>query len=655
VAFRRYVTRTKSWSSWSAVVVSASARSKRYITANGTNVQMRVRARNAAGVGSWTGVVTQRAGLPGPVPGTRAAAGERQVTLTWSAASASGSAVTGYRVHWRSYAAGAWSSWRSTVVPGIARSRVLTGLVDGRVHQFFVRAVNRWGAGAAGATVTATPQDVAPGAVTGLSVTTLTWGTVGLSWTNPVIPDLASVQVRRYEGTNAPPSLDKGGYVIPTGTGMTTVSDSGLVDGTTYSYSVFVVDKAGKVSPPRSITVITEPLPPPPTVTLDRSILPEMIGALYTNENEGRGYVGFVITAATDGTGEVTITLPTVTYVAGNPYRPGTVTTTFQTIQTSDPQEFGYISTTNLSCRSAAISSFTASEGVADQPITIAYDCPVGGELLLNVYPQLGWRGVNDENPQFQDPDPNDVYTFPVSATVSGVTVELPSPTLDVVSHPVILNSVPDQINYTRPVVLTDVTVTGTDVTFTGLGSDANNIPYTNTMVITGGVFVDGTGQVIEGVTPQINDPTALLTRRTVQPVPLEFTDCAAFGCPPTTIASVEVPNGAGITTSTGLLPPSSTTRWFFDTFALSFSGDDVGYWGGLCDSYGAPSKLSISGDERPWDWSCGGWASREKADLMLPAVGPYFCLSQNVVVEENPYFGTAGWFVTCLSNPNGP
>jgi hypothetical protein len=628
VSFRKFLPRTKTWSRWSTAVVSGSARAKRYITKNGTDVQVRVRARNASGVGPWAGPRTQRAGVPGAVPGTRVVAGEQQATVSWSTPAPNGSAVTRYRVYRRAYVAGAWSSWTSVLVAASARSRTITGLVDGRKHQFYVRASNRWGTGTGGTIVTTTPTDVAPRAVTGLSLAKKSWSKVSLSWTNPAIPDLASVQVRRWEGTVAPTSLDVKSYVVPTSAPTaSSVTDIGLVDETTYSYSVFVVDKGGKVSPPTSITVVTQKLPPPPAVAMVRSVLPEMTGALYTPENEGRGYVAFSVTAATDGEGEVTITLPPITYVEGNPYSPGALTSTFQAVQTTDPTAFGYISATNSSCRSAEIISFTPSEVPADQPITIAYDCPVGGELLLNVYPQLGWRGVNDENPQFQSPDPNDVYTFPVSAKVGGVQVSLPSPALDVVSYPVILSSVPDAINITRPLLLTELVLNGdgTGGDFSGAGFDAAGRPFTASSEFIGGVALDSSGQPMPGLTPVIGDPTSFIAGRTIQ-TSLTFGGCELVGCQ-NVIGSVTIAAQSGVLYAKETGEPIRGATFFVSAFDMGYAGGE--YAARVCTSFGG-TYLPLFID-RDYQWGCEGVPPGLVPDFVARARQPDVCSSTAV------------------------
>lgn len=87
----------------------------------------------------------------------------------------------------------------------------------------------------------------APGPVTGLTVAAVGATSVSLRWVNSVAPDLQGVAIRRKQGPVAPTSLDDGVVVAVNPTDQA-VTDSGLDQLTTYSYSVFMVDAAGNVS-----------------------------------------------------------------------------------------------------------------------------------------------------------------------------------------------------------------------------------------------------------------------------------------------------------------------------------------------------------------------------------------------------------------------
>ena len=81
---------------------------------------------------------------------------------------------------------------------------------------------------------------------------------VELGWVNPVDPDLAEVIVRRAPGST-PPASSTDGTAVPVATpSATSVLDSGLTSGGTYSYSVFTRDSAGNLSPTPS-TIVANP------------------------------------------------------------------------------------------------------------------------------------------------------------------------------------------------------------------------------------------------------------------------------------------------------------------------------------------------------------------------------------------------------------
>ncbi|TCM44450.1 S8 family serine peptidase [Kribbella sp. VKM Ac-2568] len=67
-----------------------------------------------------------------------------------------------------------------------------------------------------------------------------------LSWKIPAIPDFDQVIVRRNVGSKPPTSTT--GTLVYAGTG-TTVKNTGLLQGTTYTFAAWVKDRSGKVSP----------------------------------------------------------------------------------------------------------------------------------------------------------------------------------------------------------------------------------------------------------------------------------------------------------------------------------------------------------------------------------------------------------------------
>jgi hypothetical protein len=157
-----------------------------------------------------------------------ATAGDRQVALTWSP---SAGTVRGYYV----YRNGA----RITTVGSSTVGYTNTGLVNGTTYSYYVVAYNRTGSSAPSATVSATPatpsDTTAPSSPANLTASAGD-GQVTLSWT----ASSDNIGVAGYYVYR-----DNTRVAVTSSTGF---SDTGLVDGTTYSYTVLAYDAAGNVS-----------------------------------------------------------------------------------------------------------------------------------------------------------------------------------------------------------------------------------------------------------------------------------------------------------------------------------------------------------------------------------------------------------------------
>ena len=101
-----------------------------------------------------------QADVPGAPGSLQATAGDRRVTLRWTAADSNGAWITGYAYRDSTDTAGStWSAWPGTPqIAGDATSHAVTGLDNGTGYTFEVRAVNPVGAGPASSPASATPQ-----------------------------------------------------------------------------------------------------------------------------------------------------------------------------------------------------------------------------------------------------------------------------------------------------------------------------------------------------------------------------------------------------------------------------------------------------------------------------------------------------------------
>ena len=150
-AIQRYEYR-RSGGRWATVSGGANARSQTITgLSNCTTYTFEVRAVNGEGDGPAASASATLSGSTPPPPGLSASAGDRQVTLSWTAPTVD-SCVPILRYEYRR-SGGRWA----TVSGGAnARSQTVSGLTNGTTYTFAVRAVNAAGDGSA-ASIPATP------------------------------------------------------------------------------------------------------------------------------------------------------------------------------------------------------------------------------------------------------------------------------------------------------------------------------------------------------------------------------------------------------------------------------------------------------------------------------------------------------------------
>jgi large repetitive protein len=153
------------------------------LTAN-TSYVFRVAARNAAGAGSFSSNSSSVTvyNVPGVPTSVVATPSTTQVSLSWIAPAANGSAITDYTIQWSSNNGVSWSTFADGV--STATSAIVTGLTNGVSYQFRIAATNIGGTSSFSTASTAVIPRSAPGAVTGVA------GSPGntqvtLAWTAP--------------------------------------------------------------------------------------------------------------------------------------------------------------------------------------------------------------------------------------------------------------------------------------------------------------------------------------------------------------------------------------------------------------------------------------------------------------------------------------
>ncbi len=195
--------------------------------------------------------------LPGAPGGLTAAAGDSQVTLTWTAAPGGG--ITKYEVrHARGTSVPPATAWTNVAGGASATTHTVTGLNNGDEYAFEVRAVNNAGDGAAAST-TATPVLPVPNAPTGLGATAGDTE-VTLNWTLPTNASvIGKVQVR-WKATAELPFGSTDGWTDLAGTAKT-YKATGLTNGTEYTFDVRASNSAGDGTAAR---ITATPVPPKP-------------------------------------------------------------------------------------------------------------------------------------------------------------------------------------------------------------------------------------------------------------------------------------------------------------------------------------------------------------------------------------------------------
>lgn len=146
-----------SGSNWTTFADGTSASTTATVTGltNGTSYVFRIAATNAFGTSAYSSASS--AVTPAGVPATPSAptptAGNAQVSLSWTAPSANGSAITDYLVYYATSAGGSYTLFGDGT--STSTSATVTGLSNGTAYYFKIIAVNSVGNSALSAASTA--------------------------------------------------------------------------------------------------------------------------------------------------------------------------------------------------------------------------------------------------------------------------------------------------------------------------------------------------------------------------------------------------------------------------------------------------------------------------------------------------------------------
>ncbi len=245
-------------------------------------------------VGDTYGDVVGFVPPPAAPTGLNATPGVNSVSLNWDATSG----ATGYKVL-RGTSTGVY-----TVTNNVASNTNFdTTVVGGTTYFYVVEATNSSGASADSSEVSATPTIALPGSPSGLTATG-TNGAVNLSWNAG--SGAAGYHVKR--------STTSGTEVTIANAGTTSFSDTAVVNGTTYFYTVSSTNTAGE-SADSSEATATPNVPPAPPTGLVATAGSNQVSLSWTGS---AGAVSYNIKrSTTSGSGYVTIgttTDPTVNF-----------------------------------------------------------------------------------------------------------------------------------------------------------------------------------------------------------------------------------------------------------------------------------------------------------------------------------------------------
>ena len=294
---------------------------------DGTAYTFTVAASNAVGTGAAaTSAAVTPAGVPGAPINVSATGGNAQATVTWGAPAANGSAITGYTI---TPYIGTTAQPSVTAGP-TATSVTVSNLANGTTYTFAVVATNGVGNGPSASSNAVTPATVpsAPANVTAVAGN----AQATVSWFTPTTTGGSAITgyvVTPYVGTTAQTPWSVG----PSATSLTV---TGLVNGTAYSFTVAATNAIGTGPTGASGVVVPVTVPGAPNnVSAVPGNASATVSWLPPSSNGGTAITGYTVTPYIGSTAQTatsvaaTITTATITGLTNN------TTYTFSVIATN--------------------------------------------------------------------------------------------------------------------------------------------------------------------------------------------------------------------------------------------------------------------------------------------------------------------------------
>ena len=208
----------------------------------------------SSSLSSLVGIVVPS--TPGNPPGTptniQSTVQNQSVALTWSAPNVgvgAGAAVE-YNVEYQIAGTGSsWFDFGTTMTP----SASVTGLVTYTTYNFRITAINNYGSGISGVLsnilIPGPTTPTAPGPPTNLNTTTVTYNSVGLSWTAPSLTSGGAVAQYNVMYQVVGSASDSTGWIDWNNMSTTTTTVTGLTSYLSYNFKVSAVNNGGSSAP----------------------------------------------------------------------------------------------------------------------------------------------------------------------------------------------------------------------------------------------------------------------------------------------------------------------------------------------------------------------------------------------------------------------
>ena len=228
------------WLIWQQVASTSTSRTITGLT-NGATYAFTVAAINVLGIGAnAVPAISTPAGAPATPTNLSVAAGNGNVTLSWTAPANNGSAITDYSIQYSSNSGATWTNWAHTA--SNATYQIVNGLSNGTPYLLRVAAVNGVTTGAYVTSSVVTPLAAVPSQPTNL-VATPANNQVALNWTTPANNGATITDYSIQYSNNGGATWLEWAH---TASGLNAQTVTGLTNGTAYVFKVAAINSAGK-------------------------------------------------------------------------------------------------------------------------------------------------------------------------------------------------------------------------------------------------------------------------------------------------------------------------------------------------------------------------------------------------------------------------